>query len=151
MPNINGINAVFQKLLSGHHSLITDGRTHGRTNARTGVTLNAPPPFFEWRGHKKHNNVYQSDRRHCLSQWHMVGLGLVKAVSPPIYLNCQRPFHSLPPAWTTISRCPMLYDAVTPGSDGRCQQYLDVKEVSTHVSSMHMKWSPPSSNSLRLW
>jgi len=22
-------------------------------HARTGVTLNAPPPFFEWRGHKK--------------------------------------------------------------------------------------------------
>jgi len=26
---------------------------NGRTHARTGVTLNAPPPFFEWRGHKK--------------------------------------------------------------------------------------------------
>ena len=48
MPNMNGIDAVFQKLLSGHQILITDGRTH----ARTGVTLNAPPPFFEWRGHK---------------------------------------------------------------------------------------------------
>jgi len=24
----------------------------GRTHARTGVTLNAPPPFFEWRDHK---------------------------------------------------------------------------------------------------
>ena len=23
-----------------------------RTDGRTGVTLNAPPPFFEWRGHK---------------------------------------------------------------------------------------------------
>jgi len=37
----------------------TDGRTNGRTNARThartGVTLNAPPPFFEWRGHKHQN------------------------------------------------------------------------------------------------
>jgi len=29
-----------------------NGRTHGRTGGRTGVTLNAPPPFFEWRGHK---------------------------------------------------------------------------------------------------
>ena len=35
--------------MSGHQILITNGRTH----ARTGVTLNAPPPFFEWRGHKK--------------------------------------------------------------------------------------------------
>jgi len=26
---------------------------NGRTNARTGVTLNAPPPFFEWQGQKK--------------------------------------------------------------------------------------------------
>jgi len=25
----------------------------GRTHARTGVTLNEPPPFFEWRGHNK--------------------------------------------------------------------------------------------------
>jgi len=33
--------------------LITDGRTDRRTHARTGVTLNAPLPFFEWRGHKK--------------------------------------------------------------------------------------------------
>ena len=53
MPNMNRINAVFQKLLSGHKILITDERTHERTHARTGVTLNAPPPFFEWRGHKK--------------------------------------------------------------------------------------------------
>ena len=53
IPNLNRIDAVFQKLLSGHQILMTDGRTHGRTNARTGVTLNAPPPFFEWRGHKK--------------------------------------------------------------------------------------------------
>ena len=30
-----------------------NGRTDGRTHARTGVTLNASPPFFEWRGHKK--------------------------------------------------------------------------------------------------
>ena len=30
---------------------LTDARTNARTNARTGVTLNAPPPFFEWRGH----------------------------------------------------------------------------------------------------
>jgi len=41
------------QLLSGHHILITDGWTDGRTHARTGVTLNAPPPFFECRGHKK--------------------------------------------------------------------------------------------------
>jgi len=26
---------------------------NGRTHTRTGVTLNAPPPFFERRGHKK--------------------------------------------------------------------------------------------------
>jgi len=26
----------------------------GQTDGRTGVTLNAPPPFFEWWGHKKH-------------------------------------------------------------------------------------------------
>jgi len=26
---------------------------NGRTHAQTGVTLNAPPPFFEWLGHKK--------------------------------------------------------------------------------------------------
>ena len=45
---MNRIDAVFQKLLSGHQILITDGRT----DERTGVTLNAPPPFFEWRGHK---------------------------------------------------------------------------------------------------
>jgi len=34
--------------------LITDGRTHGRTDERTheARTLYAPPPFFEWRGHK---------------------------------------------------------------------------------------------------
>jgi len=32
------------KLLSGHQILITDGRT--------GITLNAPPPFFEWLGNK---------------------------------------------------------------------------------------------------
>ena len=44
MPNMNKIDAVFQKLLSGHQILIT--------HARTGVTLNAPPPFIEWRGHK---------------------------------------------------------------------------------------------------
>jgi len=30
-----------------------NGQTDGRTNARTGVTLNAPPPFFEWWGHNK--------------------------------------------------------------------------------------------------
>jgi len=29
----------------------TDGRTDARTHARTEVTVNAPPPFFEWRGH----------------------------------------------------------------------------------------------------
>jgi len=34
--------------LGGHQILITDGRT--------GVTLNAPPPFFEWRGHKNYSN-----------------------------------------------------------------------------------------------
>jgi len=58
---MNRIDAVFQKLLSGQKILIMDGRTNGRTNgrtgerthARTGVKLNAPPPFFEWRGHKK--------------------------------------------------------------------------------------------------
>ena len=33
--------------------MITDARTEeARTDARTGVTLYAPPPFFEWRGHK---------------------------------------------------------------------------------------------------
>jgi len=26
---------------------------NGRTDGRTGVTLNAPPPFFEWWGHNK--------------------------------------------------------------------------------------------------
>ena len=30
----------------------------GRMHARTGVTLNAPPPFFEWRGHKNLPNPY---------------------------------------------------------------------------------------------
>ena len=53
IPNLNQIDAVCQKLLSGHQILITDGRT----DARTGVTLNAPPPFFEWRGHKNHGNA----------------------------------------------------------------------------------------------
>jgi len=37
----------------------TDARTNAQKNARTntltGVTLNAPPPFFEWRGHKNHS------------------------------------------------------------------------------------------------
>jgi len=33
-------------------------RTHARTHAQTGVTLNAPPPFFEWRGHKNLPNPY---------------------------------------------------------------------------------------------
>ena len=28
--------------------------TDGRTDALTRVTLNAPPPFFVWRGHKNH-------------------------------------------------------------------------------------------------
>jgi len=45
---MNGIDAVFQKLLSGHQILITDGRSH----AQTVVKLNAPPPFFKWRGDK---------------------------------------------------------------------------------------------------
>ena len=31
----------------------TDGRT--RTDARTRVTLNAPPPLLEWWGHKLDN------------------------------------------------------------------------------------------------
>ena len=35
IPNMNWIDAVFQKLLSGHQILITDGRTHARTHART--------------------------------------------------------------------------------------------------------------------
>ena len=51
MPNMNRIHAVFQKLLSG--------RTDGRMHARTGVTLNAPPPFFEWRGHKNDSYIVQ--------------------------------------------------------------------------------------------
>ena len=59
------IDAVFQKLLSGRQILITDGRTH----ARTGVTLNAPPPFFQWRGHKnyivaQHNLVFSQSKYH---------------------------------------------------------------------------------------
>ena len=73
MPNMNGIDAVFQRLLSGHQILITDGwtdaRTDGRTQAGTGVTLNAPPPFFEWRGHKKlilFTVVIHKDRSKCL-------------------------------------------------------------------------------------
>jgi len=41
IPNLNWIDAVFQQLLSGHQ--ISDGRTNGRTHARTGFTLNAPP------------------------------------------------------------------------------------------------------------
>ena len=55
-----------------------NGRTHGRTHARTGVTLNAPPPFFEWRGIK---NVLQFWNKHifishCLpvndgGHWHL--------------------------------------------------------------------------------
>ena len=49
MPNMNRINAVFQKLLCRHQILIMDGRTDGRT----GVTLNAPPPFFNGGGIKK--------------------------------------------------------------------------------------------------
>jgi len=36
--------------LSGHQILITDGGT--------GVTLNAPPPFFEWRGYKNKSVEY---------------------------------------------------------------------------------------------
>jgi len=32
-----------------------NGRTDERTNARTGVTLNTPQPFFEWREHKNHD------------------------------------------------------------------------------------------------
>jgi len=42
------MDAVFQKLLSGHK--ISDAWMH----ARTGVTLNAPPPFLEWRGIKSY-------------------------------------------------------------------------------------------------
>jgi len=53
MPHLNWIDAVFQKILSGHQILITDRHTY----ARTGVTLNAPPPFFEWRGHKNIINI----------------------------------------------------------------------------------------------
>jgi len=35
----------------------------GRTHARTGVTLNVPPPFFEWRGHKNFiNNIFYYKR-----------------------------------------------------------------------------------------
>jgi len=30
-----------------------NGQTDSHKDAQTGVTLNAPPPFFEWRGHKK--------------------------------------------------------------------------------------------------
>jgi len=51
IPNLNWIDAVFQKLLCRHQ--ISDGRT----DARTGVTLNAPPPFFEWRGHNYKYNT----------------------------------------------------------------------------------------------
>jgi len=73
MPNMNGINAVFQKLLSGHQILITDGRTHGRTHARTGVTLNAPPPFFEWRGQK--NNIWFATLAHLgVNVYHGYGM-----------------------------------------------------------------------------
>ena len=45
------------KLMNGHQ--ISDGRTDG-THARTGVTRNAPPPFFEMRGHNR--NVIQVQR-----------------------------------------------------------------------------------------
>jgi len=34
-----------------------NGRTDARTDSQTGVTLNAPPPFFEWRGHKNNNSM----------------------------------------------------------------------------------------------
>jgi len=30
---------------------------NGRTHVWTGVTLNAPPPFFEWRGHNKWRSI----------------------------------------------------------------------------------------------
>jgi len=36
-----------------------DTRTDGRTHAWIGVTLNAPPPFFEWRGHNKNIMVIE--------------------------------------------------------------------------------------------
>jgi len=38
-----------------------NGRTHGQTHAQTGVTLNAPPPFFEWRGHKNTIDIKYSN------------------------------------------------------------------------------------------
>jgi len=74
------MDAVFQKLLSGHQ--IFDGRTdrtHASTDGRTGVTLNAPPPFFEWRGHKKlwkncYNNTSTCQHIKVLSRYLVVPL-----------------------------------------------------------------------------
>ena len=46
------------------NQICTDVRTYGRTV----VTLNALPPFFEWRGHKKgHNSVKNYFRIICLA------------------------------------------------------------------------------------
>jgi len=45
--------------MSGHQILITEGRTDGRTDAQTGVTPNAPLPFFKWRGIKTLSNSHE--------------------------------------------------------------------------------------------
>jgi len=74
IPNLNWIDAVFQKLLSGHHILITDGRTDAGTHGQTEVTLNAPPPFFEWRGHKNHGRPWLKEHGSDSSQpWYIMG------------------------------------------------------------------------------
>jgi len=105
---MNRVDAVFQKLLSGHQFLyyvfikgpqlgqkLVDcnpnrtwpvfwyyistyqiwiesmqsfksywADTKFRTDARTGVTLNAPPPFFEWRGHKNNHQASTKGQSH---------------------------------------------------------------------------------------
>jgi len=41
-----------------------NGRTDGLTHARTGVTLSAPPQFFEWRGHNKIQRLIHHQSEH---------------------------------------------------------------------------------------
>ena len=82
--NLNWIHAVFQKLLRGQHFLITDARTDARTHGRTGVTINAPPPFFEWRGHKN-TGLF----RNSLT---LISVGLKWCVTVPLVLWWQVAF-----------------------------------------------------------
>jgi len=62
----------------------TDRRTDGRTHARTGVTLNGPPPFFEWRGHK--NNLKSPPKLYDCSVF-KVGSGYLKHLHYYVWPN----------------------------------------------------------------